>query len=134
MAAGWGAQQLVPLVLPSSQGAAGIALASTLAGMMLLVGAVRALRSAGTEINPWKPSRALVTNSVFAVSRNPIYLALLCVQAGFAWWFSIGWWLVLVPVSWFGLDRFQIRREERYLSATFGKAYSDYQRRVGRWL
>jgi protein-S-isoprenylcysteine O-methyltransferase Ste14 len=134
MAVGWGIQWLVPLVLPSSQMAAGIALASTLAAMMLLIGAVSALRKAGIAIEPWQPSSALVTSGVFAVSRNPVYLAFLCAQAGFAWWLGIGWWLVLVPVSWFCLDRFQVRREERYLTRIFGKAYSDYQRRVGRWL
>jgi protein-S-isoprenylcysteine O-methyltransferase Ste14 len=32
------------------------------------------------------------------------------------------------------VDRFVIRREERYLSLKFGPAYDDYRQQVRRWL
>ncbi len=134
MLVGWAIQWLSPLNLPATRTSVWLAAAATLAAMVLLVGAVRELRSARTEVSPWKPSTSLVTSGVFSISRNPVYLALLFVQVAFACWFGIGWWLVLLPASWLALDRIQVAREERYLATKFGEAYTDYQRRVRRWL
>ena len=38
------------------------------------VRAMRVFRSAGTHVEPWKPSTALVTDGIFAWVRNPMYV------------------------------------------------------------
>ena len=44
------------------------------------------------------------------------------------------WPLFLLPVLLPIVDRLVIRREEQYLSATFGEPYARYMERVRRWL
>jgi protein-S-isoprenylcysteine O-methyltransferase Ste14 len=103
-------------------------------GAAIAVSALRTLRAARTAVEPWKPSKRLITHGVFARSRNPIYLAFLLVQAGAAWALGNVLTLLAVPLTWLLLDRLQVRREERYLSATFGDDYAQYCTRTPRWL
>ena len=108
-------------------GAAGIAVA--LAGVL-------AFRRMRTTVNPMAPERAtaLVAVGVFRASRNPMYLGMLLVLAGWAVFLGNAAAALLVPafVAW--MTRFQIRPEERALTARFGASYLDYCARVRRWL
>ncbi len=128
---GWLLQLWHAITLPRDTVAA---VTAALAAALLLQGAWRALRRARTPLEPWQPTRALVTDGVFRQSRNPVYLAFLLVQAALAWWWANGWILILLPVTWLLLDRLQVRREEAYLLRQFGDAYRDYCRRVRRWI
>ncbi|MDO5704438.1 MAG: methyltransferase, partial [Paracoccus sp. (in: a-proteobacteria)] len=58
---------------PAFLSGAGIVLA--LAGLGLLIAAAVQMRRADTPSDPHAPPRALVTDGLFAWSRNPIYLA-----------------------------------------------------------
>jgi len=93
----------------------------------------RAFISAGTEVKPWKPSTALVTDGIFARLRNPMYVGGTLVLAGLSILLAADWMLVLtiafVPVIHFGV----VMREERYLEAKFGDAYRAYKARVPRY-
>ena len=108
-------------------GAAGIAVA--LAGVL-------AFRRMRTTVNPMAPERAtaLVAVGVFRASRNPMYLGMLLVLAGWAVFLGNAAAALLVPafVAW--MTRFQILPEERALTARFGASYLDYCARVRRWL
>ena len=44
------------------------------------------------------------------------------------------WMLLAVPIGLVPVDRIVITREERYLERKFGEGYSNYKRRVRRWL
>jgi protein-S-isoprenylcysteine O-methyltransferase Ste14 len=44
------------------------------------------------------------------------------------------WALVPLPVAIAVIDRGVIAREERYLERKFGARYTDYKRRVRRWI
>ena len=44
------------------------------AGLGLAISALGAFKSAGTDAEPWKPSVALVTESIFKWLRNPMYV------------------------------------------------------------
>lgn len=134
MLAGALARMVTPLTVPRGTGTAVAAAALAAASLALLLAAGLALRQARTAVSPWEPSAALVTSGVYTRTRNPIYLAFLGLQAAFGLWTGWGWWIVLTPLSWYLLDQAQIRREERYLTETFGTAYTDYTRRVRRWL
>ena len=51
-----------------------------------------------TSLVPIKPSTALVVSGPYRLSRNPMYLGLLCVYIGVALWFGVVWALILVPL------------------------------------
>lgn len=114
------------------------ALALTLLGLGLLLAlaAIAALLRARTTVNPMSPARAsqLVTGGVFALSRNPIYLADALILAALALWLGNVFNIALLALFVVFMDRVQIRAEERALSELFGQRYADYCARVRRWL
>ncbi len=103
------------------------------AGAGLAVPAMRGFRSAGTHVEPWKPSTALVTDGIFGWLRNPMYVGVTLLLVGLAILLASDWMLVMttifVPVIYFGV----VKREERYLEAKFGDAYRQYMARVPRY-
>lgn len=103
------------------------------AAIMLGGGALNLFRRAGTHAEPWRPTTALVTNGVYAFTRNPMYVAatLLYIAVSIAADSAIAL-LVLIPllvVMHYGV----IVREERYLEAKFGDDYRRYRSTVRRW-
>ena len=89
-----------------------------------------------TTISPLSPqkSRALVTGGVYRFTRNPMYLGLACLHGAWAVWLAalLPWLAPLAFVLY--VTRFQIGPEERVLTERFGPTYTDYTRRVRRWL
>jgi protein-S-isoprenylcysteine O-methyltransferase Ste14 len=66
-------------------------------GVVIAAAARMRFRRVGTTVNPLDPSKAshLVTDGVFRVSRNPMYLALVLLLIGWAIWLgSASPWLV----------------------------------------
>ncbi|MCP4597255.1 isoprenylcysteine carboxylmethyltransferase family protein [Neptuniibacter sp.] len=87
-----------------------------------------------THIEPWKPASVLINTGVFAYSRNPIYLAFVLVTSGTGLYLeSIGIVLSNTVAIWL-LYYLVITKEETYLEALFGEPYSEYKKRVRRWL
>ncbi len=103
------------------------------AAIVIAVVAVVQFQVAGTNVEPTKPAHELVTNGIYALSRNPIYLAFILLGTGLALAFDAPLVLIAtaiaVPILRWGV----IAREETYLAAEFGDAYDAYRRRVGRW-
>ena len=54
------------------------------ASLVLAMAAALRMRAAGTHIDPFKPSTALVTGGPFAWTRNPLYLSLTLLYVGAA--------------------------------------------------
>lgn len=103
-------------------------------GVALIIVAMKAFRAAGTHVEPWKPSTALVAGGLYAYVRNPIYVGMILILAGLAFLLASDWTLVLtiiafVPAIHFGV----VLREERYLAAKFGESYKRYLRTVPRY-
>lgn len=75
---------------------------------------------------------SLVTTGVFAISRNPIYVAFALVLVGEFLVYSS--WIRLLYLSGgiLVLHR-QVMREEDYLSAQYGEEYSHYRTKVRRY-
>lgn len=92
-----------------------------------------AVRGRGTP-GPWDAPPQLVVTSLYRFTRNPMYVAVLTAIVGQALWFHSR------PVFWYGLivgAAFQLMvvlYEEPTLERTFGRQYTDYRRRVRRWL
>jgi protein-S-isoprenylcysteine O-methyltransferase Ste14 len=63
-----------------------------------------------------------------------MYVAMACAYLGLALVLNNLWALVLFPFVLAVVDRFVIRREERYLADKFGEPYREYCGRVRRWL
>lgn len=105
-----------------------------IAGVGLLGSFVRAFRRAGTPIDPYTSSQAIVTDGPYRLTRNPAYLGMALTYAGIAIISNAPWALVPLPVAMAVIDRGVIAQEERYLERKFGATYLNYRRRVRRWL
>jgi protein-S-isoprenylcysteine O-methyltransferase Ste14 len=102
-----------------------------LAGLVLLVTAQLQL-GASWRIGMDEPARSgLVTSGVYALSRNPIFLALLIIVAGYALLIPTVLSAALLAGTYIGI-RLQIAAEEAYLVRAYGDPYRAYARRVGR--
>jgi protein-S-isoprenylcysteine O-methyltransferase Ste14 len=80
-----------------------------------------------------KTPGTLVTEGIFAVTRNPIYVAFILFFFGFflingTWFFLIFALLAVVAIH------FQILREEEFLQQQYGLSYADYSARTARYL
>lgn len=130
-----GLRWLVPVPMLGAEGWQwGLALVLLGCSLTLAAAAVLTLRRARTPVEPWKPTRSIVDHGPYAVSRNPIYVALLGVQLAYAWGRGNAWGMLLLPVSALLLYWGVIAREERYLRERFGAPYEAYLQRVRRWL
>ncbi len=91
---------------------------------------------AKTTVNPEKPEKAstLVTSGIYKVTRNPMYVGLVCFLIAWAAWLGSLYSLVFIVVFVLYMNRFQITPEERALTKLFGQGYQDYCQKVRRWL
>jgi protein-S-isoprenylcysteine O-methyltransferase Ste14 len=106
------------------------------AGLALNVYPKLAFKRAGTSVNPLRPALAtqLVTSGFYRYTRNPMYLGYGFVLLGWVLLLQNGGEFVVVPVFVLYISRFQIRPEERYLSARFPEEFSAFCKKVPRWL
>lgn len=112
----------------------GVALTLIVGGILFDGVAAGLFRRRGTAVEPWKPTTALIVDGPYRFSRNPIYIGFAVTYVGLA--IAMDSWIALLLLApcLFVVDRFVIRREERYLAAKFGGAYQAYCERVRRWL
>ena len=89
-----------------------------------------------TTINPINIDRTseLVTNGLYQISRNPMYLGLALVLIG--WAILLGNPLNLIPfvLFIFIITTLQIKPEESVLESKFGDTYDNYRKHVRRWI
>ncbi|WP_343045215.1 isoprenylcysteine carboxylmethyltransferase family protein [Oricola thermophila] len=111
------------------------------AGILTIVGALaidiaamNTMRRKRTTILPNRKADHLVTNGVFAVSRNPIYLANTMLVIGAGLISGIVWYFPLALIAAYMTQKLAIEREEKHLESRFGKLYRDYRKRVNRWI
>lgn len=132
----WLLANYAPVVLVTFAGQTAIAIVIAIIGIQIAIAGARACHEHETTVNPLKPedSSALITDGVFKVSRNPIYLGMALALLGFGVWLgALTAWLMVPLFIWY-LGRFQIAPEERSLDIQFGEAYRRYQQQTRRWL
>ncbi len=105
-----------------------------IASGLLALSAEAAMKRAGTNVRPDKPTLAIVRDGPFQFSRNPLYLAATGLYIGIALLLNMLWPLILLIPTMVVLRWGVIAREERYLEAKFGDAYLSYKSRVRRWI
>lgn len=111
-----------------------MALVPTTAGLLLTLWAAAGFIRAGTPLEPYEQASVLVTSGPYRFSRNPIYLGIVLLLAGFWLWLgSLSPGLVL-PAFVIAIDRRFIRREEAHLEERFGERFRAYRASVRRWL
>lgn len=106
-----------------------------LAGCLLLAWCVREFHLAGRgTLAPWAPPRNLVVSGPYRRSRNPMYVAVLLILAGWAMLFQAR---VLAAYALVVAIAFHLRvvlGEEPWLARTHGDAWLRYCSEVPRWL
>ncbi len=107
-----------------------------LAGLLIAVAGVLAFYRAKTTVDPMLNRRAtaLVTTGVYSITRNPMYLGLLCSLIAFGFYLSSLYSMVMCVLFVLYMNRFQIRPEEALLESIFSDRYLAYKARVRRWL
>ncbi len=101
---------------------------------LLILLSVMAFYQNKTSILPHRPDSALITSGLYKITRNPIYLAFVLLQAGTALVTQNGWILMFTPVTIIILNEKVIKKEEAYLTGLFGTKYHEYLLQVRRWL
>ena len=75
-----------------------------------------------------------MTTGLYLISRNPMYLGLVCFLMAFSIYLGTLSAIIIVPTFIWFLTEFQIKPEEDNLKKVFGIAYLDYMKRVRRWV
>ena len=86
-----------------------------------------------STLAPWSPPVKIVTNGLYRFSRNPMYIGVLLVVAGWALAYS-SW--ILAAYDLILALAFHLRviwGEEPTLAKTFGQQWRDYLNSVPRW-
>lgn len=89
-----------------------------------------------TTPNPMKPefTTGLVTNGMYKISRNPMYLGMLMMLIGFAIFLGQLSPFLIIPLFYVVITEMQIKPEEEMLEQKFGTEYIEYKTKVRRWL
>ena len=111
-----------------------IGIALILLGLAMTVGVRKRFSQADTEIHTFKKPQELVTDGLFGISRNPIYLGFTVSLIGV--WILLGTLLPIAGCIIFILvtNYWYIPYEERTMEQTFGNEYKVYQSKVRRWI
>jgi len=94
----------------------------------------REMRRAETNVDPYKPATAIVTEGPYRFTRNPLYVGMTLVYTGMTALSNALLAAMLLPLVLAVMRCGVIEREERYLERKFGDEYLAYKARVRRWL
>jgi protein-S-isoprenylcysteine O-methyltransferase Ste14 len=108
----------------------GLALMAIIIDMLV----IQDMRRARTAILPTRGASRLLTTGLFALSRNPIYVANTLLVTGIALWLGNLWMLMTCMWAAILTHYLAIRREEDHLAARFGPEWDAYKARTARWL
>ena len=105
-------------------------------GILVFINPVLKFIKSKTTINPiqFEETNRLVTSGIFKYSRNPMYLGMLMIIISTSI-FYLNIYSILTPFLFvFWINKFQIKREEIFLTEKFGKEYLSYKNKTRRWL
>ena len=107
-----------------------------LIGMLILINPIFKFIKSKTTIDPikFKKVNKLITTGIYKYSRNPMYLGLLMIVTSTSL-FYLNIFSITTPfLFYFWINRFQIKREEIFLTEKFGKEYLLYRTKTRRWI
>jgi protein-S-isoprenylcysteine O-methyltransferase Ste14 len=105
------------------------------AGVALSVSAAALFRREGTELNPASATnKKLVMSGPFRFTRNPMYLGLVLVALGIAFWVG-AWPMFLAPIATFATANWaHIPFEEAKMRRQFSSDFESYAQKARRWI
>ena len=107
-----------------------------LIGVLILINPIFKFIESKTTIDPikFKKVNKLITSGIYKYSRNPMYLGLLIIVISTSI-FYLNIFSTTTPILfYFWINRFQIKREEIFLTEKFGKEYLVYMTKTRRWV
>ena len=105
-------------------------------GVLILINPIVKFIKSKTTINPikFKKVNKLITSGIYQYSRNPMYLGLLMIVISTSI-FYLNIFSITTPFLFYcWINRFQIKREEIFLTEKFGKEYMLYKTKTRRWI
>ena len=105
-----------------------------IAGLTIGFLGLREMKRAQTNVDPYKPTTAIVVAGPYRFTRNPLYVGMTLIYAGITARANALPAALLLPAVLSVMRRGVIEREERYLERKFGDEYVDYKTRVRRWI
>lgn len=103
-------------------------------GLSLGLWGLREMRRAGTNVDPYRPTTAIVEGGPYRFTRNPLYVGMTLVYGGVSARANALPAALLLPAVLHVVHHGVIKREERYLEEKFGGEYLRYKGRVRRWV
>lgn len=131
----WCQARFLPLGLsvdhPVTQAMAGLCIGG---GLVLMAAALLSFWRAQTTVIPHQTPDRLITDGIFARTRNPIYLGDALVLIGLILRFDAVPSLVLVPLFVWWIERQFIVPEEDRMRRKFRAEFARYEQKVRRWI
>lgn len=103
-------------------------------GIGLVLGVALLFSRRGTTIKPFEESSVLLTEGPYRYTRNPIYVGMVLVLTGVALLLGTRTPALMIPLFMWMITNQFIVAEEVMLEERFGEAYTEYRRRVRRWI
>ncbi len=107
-----------------------------LIGILILINPIFKFIKSKTTIDPikFKKVNKLIISGIYKYSRNPMYLGLLMIVISTSIFF-LNILSITTPFLFYcWINRFQIKREEIFLTEKFGEEYMSYKTKTRRWI
>jgi protein-S-isoprenylcysteine O-methyltransferase Ste14 len=107
-----------------------------LIGILILINPIFKFIKSKTTIDPikFKKVNKLIISGIYKYSRNPMYLGLLMIVISTSIFF-LNIFSITTPFLFYcWINRFQIKREEIFLTEKFGEEYMSYKIKTRRWI
>ena len=105
-------------------------------GILILINPIFKFIKSKTTIDPikFKKVNKLIISGIYKYSRNPMYLGLLMIVISTSI-FYLNIFSITTPFLFYcWINRFQIKREEIFLTEKFGEEYMSYKIKTRRWI
>ena len=107
-----------------------------LIGILILINPIFKFIKSKTTIDPikFKKVNKLIISGIYKYSRNPMYLGLLMIVISTSIFF-LNIFSITTPLLFYcWINRFQIKREESFLTEKVGEEYISYKIKTRRWI
>ena len=107
-----------------------------ISGLIVIISAITLFKKYQTTITPLNPANAtkLITDGIYKLSRNPMYLGLLLMLLGISIILNPIGGFFLIPLFILYLNLFQIIPEENAMIDLFKDEFLEYKKNVRRWI
>jgi len=105
-------------------------------GILILINPIFKFIKSKTTIDPikFKKVNKLIISGIYKYSRNPMYLGLLMIVISTSI-FYLNIFSITTPFLFYcWINRFQIKKEEIFLTEKFGEEYMSYKIKTRRWI